>query len=78
MHKKQPKFVTLTVLTTVTIVSWVFYSLYGVLVKAPEITAPRELMVPFEVTLDNETLSRLESRIYFTENQTRPLPIEGD
>lgn len=71
---KAPKLITVAILTTITIVTWIFFSVYNVLTKKPPVTVPEEILAPVDPTLNSQALDKLENRIYFEENDVAALP----
>lgn len=67
---KTPKIVTVAIFTTITIIFWVFVSLYNIITSSPDINVEAELLDPIDPTLKTESLDRLEGRIFFEEGQT--------
>lgn len=70
-----PKLVTVAIFTTVTIVFWVFFSVYRILISNPDINIPKEILEPMDTTLDTKTLEGLPNRSFTEEGQEKPLPI---
>ena len=75
---KAPPLVTVLVFTTVTIVIWIFSSVYRALAVKPGPKVPPEILTPIDPTLDTKALEQLENRIFFEEGQitefTKNLP----
>ncbi len=68
--QKAPRLVTVAVFTTITLIFWVFMSLYEIITSTPDIEVDPELLKPIDPTLDQEALVRLDNRLYFEEGQT--------
>ena len=68
---KTPKLVTVAILTTITIIFWVFVGLYNIIVTPSPVNIDPELLEPINPVLDKEALKRLEGRIFFDEGETR-------
>lgn len=66
---RPPRLVTIAVLTTVTIILWVFFGVYRILTSSPPTVVPEELLAPINATLDQEALGNIETRIFFTEDE---------
>ncbi len=64
---KPPSLVTMVVLTTITVIFWVFFSVYRAFTQQPTPTVPAEILEPFSPDLDEEALSKLQGRIFFAE-----------
>lgn len=77
---RPPKFVTTAIMTTITIIFWVFYSVYIVLTTEPENTVETEVLAPIEPQLNVEVLNSLDDRLYFNDNEivgfTVPTPTQ--
>jgi hypothetical protein len=69
-----PKLVTVAIFTTITVIFWIFFSVYTVLTQTPDIKVPPELLVPIDPTLDIEALEELSQRVHFEESDaTAPI-----
>lgn len=66
---KPPKAVTLAIFTTMTIILWVFFSVYRQLTSPPEAPVPLEILAPLNPELNTQTLEKLPSRLYFSEQE---------
>lgn len=79
---KPPKIVVVVSLTTITIIFWVFYSLYNVLTKNPPLKVPEDLLAPINPELDTETLDSISERVFFEKEEINiiltptPTPVE--
>ena len=69
-----PSTVTIAILTTITIVFWIFYGVYQLLTSTPSTDVPDLLLAPIEPTLDTQTLNQLPSKIYFEKHEFAQLP----
>ncbi len=67
---KAPKLVTVAIFTTITIIFWVFISLYNIIMSTPDINVDPELLEPINPNLEKEALDRLEGRIFFEDGET--------
>jgi len=72
---KVPAFVTVLILTTITLVFWVFFSVYRVFTKASPLNVPANIMEPLNPNLDKNTLDLLQGRTYFEEGAVPIIPI---
>ncbi len=62
---KPPSIVTLAVMTTITVVFWVFFSVYRVyMTKVPTNVSP-EILKPISATLDPAALAQISQKVYF-------------
>ncbi len=64
-----PKLVNIAILTTITIIFWVFFSVYQIFNKTEHVVVPEEIMSSINPVLDVETLNQLPDRIYVEEGQ---------
>ena len=64
---KAPRLVTIAIFTTITIIFWVFFSLYRILTATPNLDIPPELLEPINPSLDKNALNSIESRVFFEE-----------
>lgn len=67
---KTPRLVTVAIFTTITVIFWVFTSLYNIITSTPPADVDPELLKPINPTLDQEALNRLEGRVYFKKGET--------
>jgi len=73
---KAPRSVTVAIFTTITIIFWVFLSLYRVLTTKPDAEVPPEILAPINPSLDTETLRILSNRVFFEESEVIvPTPL---
>jgi len=66
---KVPKFITILILTLITIIIWVGFEVYGNLTKSEEVAVADEIIEPITPTLDEETLQDVDQRLFFEENE---------
>jgi hypothetical protein len=71
---KAPKLVTVAIFTTITIVAWIFFSVYRILTNEPPVTVSEKILAPINPQLDTKSLDRLDERIYFEEGEVVALP----
>jgi hypothetical protein len=75
MYKpKPPKLVTIAVITTITVIFWVFFGLYEILTRQSEIDVPQALLQEIDPSLDTTVLNQIQSRLFFDEGQVEPIP----
>jgi hypothetical protein len=72
---KTPNLVTIVVLTTITIIFWVFFSVFRAFTQEPSPSLPPEILEPFNPDLDAETLSKIQGRTFFSEGQIPTITI---
>lgn len=71
MIKKQrlPNLVAVLVLTLITAVMWVSFSVYRAVVNNPAPVVPAEVEAPLTPVLDNDSMTQIESRLFIDESQ---------
>lgn len=74
---KPPKIVGLAILTTITIVFWVFYGLYSTLTKNLPVSVPEEILSPINPELDITLLDAIVGKEFYEKGQTQPLVNGG-
>lgn len=67
--RKTPNLVTIAILTTITVVFWVFFSVYRVFTDQPSYDVPAEILEPVSPTLDTGLIDKIQSRIFFSEGE---------
>lgn len=72
--KKLPKIVLIGILTLVTAFVWVASDLLRNFSKKPETKVPEEILEPVNPSLDQETLGKIESALFFDASQIPTLP----
>ncbi len=65
---KPPKLVTVAVFTTITIIFWIFFTVYNVLTSAADIDIDEELLKPINTNLDTQTLDQLPNKRFFDQS----------
>ena len=73
---KAPRLVTVAIMTTITIIFWVFFEVYEVLTTDPPVKVPPEILEPISATLDTEALSKIEQRVFFEEREIAELSVQ--
>lgn len=68
-NNKLPGLVTLAILTVITAVIWVFFSVYRVFTSKPETKVPANIILPLSPELNSNSISNIEKRIFIEENQ---------
>lgn len=66
------------ILTTITLVSWVIFSIYQALYKPLPAVVPPEILEPLEPKLDNKTLETLQQRFYIDEGQISKVKLQPE
>ncbi|OGM08375.1 hypothetical protein A2159_02610 [Candidatus Woesebacteria bacterium RBG_13_34_9] len=70
---KTPTSVTIAILTTITVLVWVFFDVYRILKKTPVIDVEPKILESINPALDQEVLTEIEKRKYFDESSIIPL-----
>lgn len=66
-------------MTTITIIFWIFLTLYRVLTTKPAPSVDPKLLEPINATLDIQSLEKINSRIFFEEGSfVPPVVQEGE
>ena len=68
-NKKTPSLISTLILTTITLVSWVFFSIYRAFVKPQPGVVPPEILEPIDPKLDTDSLNKLKERFYLNEEE---------
>jgi hypothetical protein len=63
-NTKLPSVIVLLILTSITIVFWVFFNIYYVVSKKTPTTVSEEILTPLNPKLDTEVINQMEKRIY--------------
>jgi len=67
--EKLPSMVNIAILTLITAVFWVIYSVYQAIWSKPQVTSGAESIEPFTPTLNNQIVGDIRNAIYFTEDE---------
>ena len=67
--QKRPNFVTIGILTVITIFLWIGFSVYRAFTITPSTKVSDEILKPITPTLDTETLSKIDQRVFFEEGE---------
>ena len=62
-----PSIVTLAILTTITSIFWIFFSVYRLLTSKLSSEIPPSVLSPLNPSLDMSTLEVAEKKVYFNE-----------
>lgn len=66
---KAPSIVAIAVLTLITVVFWIFFSVLRLLSTKPAVSVPDEILAPINPTLDTNVLNSLQQRYYLEAGQ---------
>ncbi len=67
--QKLPALVVIMILTTITIVFWIIYSLYASIVTKPALNIPPSVLEEVFPEIDTPALDKIGQRIFFEEDQ---------
>jgi len=71
-----PRLVTVAIFTTITVIFWIFFSVYQVLTQTPDIKVSPELLEPIDPTLNIKALEELSGRLHYEESDvTSPVVV---
>lgn len=62
--KDLPTFLRLLILTLITALAWVFFTIYRSFVKEPSPAVPADVILPLNPKLDNETMDQMQIKNY--------------
>lgn len=68
---KAPSVVVVLILTTITIVFWIFFSVLKVLTKRPEVDVSPTLLKKFSPTLNTDPLDNMPNALFFAEDDVQ-------
>jgi len=63
-NNKTPTVIILIILTSITIIFWVFIDIYYVFAKRTTTTVSEQILLPVDPKLDTEVINQMEERIY--------------
>lgn len=66
---KLPNFISILVLTLITVVMWITLNIYRALSTGTTPSVPSDISLPLTPTLDKDTINDVESRIFMDESQ---------
>jgi hypothetical protein len=68
-ENKIPNIVYLAILTAITVVFWVFFSVYRIFSTQPAPSVAGEILEPLNPGISTEAIDSIETRIYFEEGE---------
>lgn len=68
-EQKAPQLVTVAIVTTTTIIFWIFFEVYRIFTGPADINVPEEIMAPITPALNIESLENIERRVFFEEEE---------
>lgn len=71
---KAPRLVTITIITTATIIFWIFFEVYRIFTTTAPVDVPEEILRPINPTLDSSTLQDIERRVFFESGEIPEVP----
>jgi len=66
---KLPNLITILVITLITIVMWIGFSIYRAITTPPEPSVSQTVSATLDPTLDTGTVSKIESNLFFSGSQ---------
>jgi hypothetical protein len=72
---KSPRLVTIAIISTATIIFWIFFEVYRIFTTASPVNVPSELLQPINPVLDNSALQNIEGRVFFEEEEIPETPV---
>ena len=67
--EKTPNIVSLAILTLITSILWIFFSLYRVFIEKSDTNVSQEILEPLSPTLDETVISEIEKKVFIEQNQ---------
>jgi|EPASupsiteSAE347_1022098.scaffolds.fasta_scaffold00079_25 hypothetical protein len=67
--EKTPNIVSLAILTLITSILWIFFSLYRVFIEKSDTNVPQEILEPLSPILDETIISEIEKKVFIEQNQ---------
>jgi hypothetical protein len=77
MKKRLPAQVVLAIMTTITVVVWVGFSVYQEFRNKPEPIVTEDILEPISPELDADTLAKIEEKLYFEKGSTVPFSSQS-
>ena len=62
--RKLPTFIVLMILTLITILFWISFSIYQVFTNNGPVVVPEEIIRPIDASLDLQTVATMKDKIY--------------
>lgn len=72
---KPPNIVLVGIITVITIVLWIIFGVYKLVTTPQDVDVSSDILSPVSPTLDQEGLSILEQRLFFTEAELSNVSI---
>jgi hypothetical protein len=76
-NNKVPGLVALAILTVITAVIWVFFSVYRVFTSKPDTKVASNVIIPLSPDLNQSSISKIENRVFIEDNQIPEQVIEN-
>lgn len=70
-RKKHPRVLTLSILTTLTVLTWVAFEVWHAFTKQPPAQVDSKILEAIDPRLDTETLQKIKSKLYFPDEEAR-------
>lgn len=66
---KAPRLVTISIITTATIILWIFFEVYRIFTSQSLPDIPEGLLAPINPTLDTQSLDKIQGRVLLGEEE---------
>lgn len=73
MKKKKPRIVVFVILSVITLVTWVVFDIYRIFTRPSPVELEPEVLEGISPTLNQDVISEIENRIFFSDDQVRGL-----
>jgi hypothetical protein len=73
--EKTPAIVSLAILTLITSIVWIFFSLYRVFSKKTDVKVPENIVEPFSPELNEKIISEIENKVFIDQNQLPDIKV---
>lgn len=74
---KLPSLITTLILTLITALMWIGFTIYRAITTAPEPSVPTAVSATFTPILDTDTLNKIKSGLFFEGSQIPPLSFSA-
>jgi len=73
-NTKLPSLISILILTAITSIMWVSFSVYRAFTTEPPPSVPEEVSKPLAPTLNQKVISEIESKLFFNDSEIPLLP----
>jgi len=74
---KLPNLISILILTLITALMWVGFSIFSVFTQPPTVTVPSEVLASLKPNLDTDTIGKVESSLSFNESEIPNVAFTG-